>query len=383
MGRAVYQKLQNLTMNKTGEVIDLECPLDGNIGIEAQISINRPNGNYGDYYAFGARDVSSGHAIMGAAQLYRYGTYQTTFFYGTSSTYWSYASPVNLMTYRIIVPASGSVTLQGSSSRTVQRQSFSYPSHNLYIFGVHVKDGDKEYVEHNNTGYVIYVKVTNRGTLIRDMVPVKRLSDGICGLFDRVSKKFFITKSGNTSCLSGTVVANTYYDNQGNQINSLESLNEKLENIEETKSQIKLALQNKGVEVSDSDSFRSYAEKINAIEISEGTDTEVPDTYDTISVGGSSCVITFGYGYAGLAANGIDFTDDLVNGYDENRTAVALKNGSIIELRTSYDEFVNALITASQDENLSEEERFTNYIGLTPDKIKKGYTILGVEGTAE
>lgn len=270
MGLAIYQKLQNLTMNQRGEVIDLECPLNGNIGIEAQISVNRPNGDYGDYYAFGARDVESGHAIMGASQLYRYGTYQTTFFYGTSATYWSYATPVNLMTYRIIVPASGSVTLQGSSSRTVSRQSFSYPDHNLYIFGVHVKDGDKDYVEHNNTGYIMYVKVTNKGTLIRDMVPVKRLSDGICGLLDKVSKKFFITKSGNTSCLSGTVVANVYYDAQGNEMSSMESLVEKLNYTNETKGLIKSALQNKGIEVSDTDSFRSYVDKINSIQSGGG-----------------------------------------------------------------------------------------------------------------
>lgn len=283
MGLAIYQKLQNLTMNQRGEVIDLECPLNGNIGIDAQISVNRPNGNYGDYYAFGARDVESGHAIMGASQLYRYGTYQTTFFYGTSSTYWSYATPVNLCTYRIVVPASGSVSLIGSSTRTVSRQSFSYPNHNLYIFGVHVKDRDKDYVEHNNTGYIRYVKVTNRGTLIRDMVPVKRLSDGICGLFDKISKKFFVTKSGNTSCLSGTVEANVYYDAQGNEMNSMESLVEKLNYTNETKGLIKSALQNKGIEVSDTDSFRSYVDKINSIQSGGGiSEPEIFDSYEDL-----------------------------------------------------------------------------------------------------
>lgn len=44
------------------------------------------------------------------------------------------------------------------------------------------------------------------------------------------------------------------------------SLKEKLEKILMTKQAIKQALINKGVEVSDNDSFESYANKINSLE---------------------------------------------------------------------------------------------------------------------
>ncbi len=70
----------------------------------------------------------------------------------------------------------------------------------------------------------------------------------------------------------------------------MSTLSEKLEYLEETKSQIKQAIINKGVEVESNDTFRSYAEKINGITTSS-SDTEeinayVPDTYtNNITIG--------------------------------------------------------------------------------------------------
>lgn len=63
------------------------------------------------------------------------------------------------------------------------------------------------------------------------------------------------------------------------------SLSDKINYLEETKNQIKTAIQNKGVTVIDSDSFRSYANKINQIEVggetSSNTDWQPePDWWD-------------------------------------------------------------------------------------------------------
>lgn len=51
------------------------------------------------------------------------------------------------------------------------------------------------------------------------------------------------------------------------------SITDKANYLKETKRQIKTAIQDKGVEVSDTDTFRSYAAKINAIQATGGGDT--------------------------------------------------------------------------------------------------------------
>lgn len=51
------------------------------------------------------------------------------------------------------------------------------------------------------------------------------------------------------------------------------SITDKANYLKETKRQIKTAIQDKGVEVSDTDTFRSYAAKINSIETTGGGDT--------------------------------------------------------------------------------------------------------------
>lgn len=51
------------------------------------------------------------------------------------------------------------------------------------------------------------------------------------------------------------------------------SITDKANYLKETKRQIKTAIQDKGVEVSDTDTFRSYAAKINSIEATGGGDT--------------------------------------------------------------------------------------------------------------
>ena len=57
------------------------------------------------------------------------------------------------------------------------------------------------------------------------------------------------------------------------------SIADKLNNIVETKGLIKQAIIDKGVQVSDSDNFRSYADKINSIK--GGPDEYIPLSVDS------------------------------------------------------------------------------------------------------
>lgn len=71
--------------------------------------------------------------------------------------------------------------------------------------GTNVKLGIFKLGEINNTWYnssawqigkLYYYKLYDNGTLVRDFIPVKRISDGKCGLWDKVNFKFYTDESG-------------------------------------------------------------------------------------------------------------------------------------------------------------------------------------------
>lgn len=104
------------------------------------------------------------------------------------------------------------------------------------------------------------------GTNGFNLVPVKRLSDGIYGVLDTKNNKFYCATE-NVEDFFGPI-ENIFYDENGKIITTTL---EGLEHIKETKELIKEALRNKGAEISDTDSFRSYVETINNTEF--GIDT--------------------------------------------------------------------------------------------------------------
>ena len=105
---------------------------------------------------------------------------------------------------------------------------------------------------------------------------------------------------------------------------------EKLSYLNETKKQIKSALQSKGVSVSDSDTFRSYADKINQI----SSDGQLPDFMSArnFTFDGNKCV-----GYVGdnslpeiiiPKSYSIDDGGNFIDGNDYQVTEVASSDGS-------------------------------------------------------
>ena len=88
-----------------------------------------------------------------------------------------------------------------TDSNTVSTFTCDY---NLFLFGVNTfGDMPKPYYM---DGKVYYVKIWDNGTLVRDFVPVQRISDGVVGMLDKTSGQFF------TNAGEGTFVADTNVD---------------------------------------------------------------------------------------------------------------------------------------------------------------------------
>lgn len=170
------------------------------------------------------------------------------------------------------------------------------------------------------------------------------------------------------------------------------TLNEKLEYLKETKSQIKEAIISKGQEVSSSDTFRSYASKISAIDTVNNED---------LTVNPMTSVQTFTptQGHTGFGEVNVNAVTSTI---DSNITAENIKAGvSVLGVVGSYeapepvvqDKTVNPTTSSqviSPDEGYDALSSVTvNAVSSSIDSnivagnIKQGVTILGVEGTVE
>lgn len=94
---------------------------------------------------------------------------------------------VNTSTTYNITKQAGTLTVNNKSSATITG-TLTNNSTTLYIFNVHQPNPSaSQYF----TGQLYYFKVYNSNTLMRDFIPVKRVSDSKYGLFDRVNRVFY------------------------------------------------------------------------------------------------------------------------------------------------------------------------------------------------
>lgn len=94
---------------------------------------------------------------------------------------------VNTSTVYNITKQAGTLTVNNKSSATITG-ALTNNSTTLYIFNVHQPNPSaNQYF----TGQLYYFKVYNSNTLMRDFIPVKRVSDSKYGLFDLVNRVFY------------------------------------------------------------------------------------------------------------------------------------------------------------------------------------------------
>ena len=158
---------------------------------------------------------------------------------------------------------------------------------------------------------------------------------------------------------------------------SMNELNLELNKIQETKTLLKAAIINKGQEVLDTDSFRSYVDKVN--NITTGIDTSDANAIandivkdKTAYVNGEKVTGTIPIITTDPDGAGIMYADEVQN-IGNTQLQFVTKNTGI---RQILDINSNIAIRTGNT-------NIANVIGLTADKIIEGNTILGIEGTGK
>ena len=147
------------------------------------------------------------------------------------------------------------------------------------------------------------------------------------------------------------------------------SIQDKLNYLEGTKSAIKEAITNKGVQVSDSDTFRSYATKISAI-VTEPTLQE-----KSVTPSASSQTITPDEGYDGLSSVSVSGDSNLVAENIKKDVSIFGVNGSYEGSgggSTDYNVYVQNSETTSKNGVWIKNSSSSNNVYFSPTIAKQG-----------
>ena len=148
---------------------------------------------------------------------------------------------------------------------------------------------------------------------------------------------------------------------------NIDTINEQLALLENTKSEIKQTLINKGQDIDDSTPFSVYADEINNLIDTSDADATVSD----IEIGKTAYVN--GQKIEGILSLGTSI--------EANPTS-ATESGNYIKLATTMSEKI--IMTQGSPVELGiRKDYLARDISLTADKIKQGETILGITGTYE
>ena len=161
------------------------------------------------------------------------------------------------------------------------------------------------------------------------------------------------------------------------------TVGDKLDYLKETKEVIKTALINKGQTVNDTDTFRSYGEKIDAIK-TEGNYQE-----KSVTPKATEQTVTADNEYDALSSVTVEGDSNLspqniksgtsifgIDGSYDYKTEMKLQEKSVMPVQTGL-----TVVPDDGYDGLSQVGVFGD-VNLVPENIKSGVTIFGVEGTS-
>lgn len=161
-----------------------------------------------------------------------------------------------------------------------------------------------------------------------------------------------------------------------------ESIEKKLAYLNETKGLIKSAIINKGQEITDETPFRDYVQKIDNIETGVDTSDATATSDDIVK---NKTAYVNGEKVTGnlkdYRTSGEEAVVDYQISVEKNEPAAGYGNPTLEIVGQSMSNGViglGAQVRAKADYN-----NVATAIALTPEKIVKGNTILGIEGTTE
>ena len=114
--------------------------------------------------------------------------------------------------YKIDIDPTRGITVNNTLYSIIYKSSIT-SSYNAYIFGFNTNNSINETVNMKLYSFKIY----NDNNLVRDFIPVKRKSDNVLGLFDKVNNGFY-TNAGTGNFIAGPSI----YDGSQLQQNILE-----------------------------------------------------------------------------------------------------------------------------------------------------------------
>ncbi|MBP9999178.1 MAG: hypothetical protein KBT14_00590, partial [Proteobacteria bacterium] len=157
-------------------------------------------------------DVTSGHGIYGNQKgtqhgltLYKFGSSGTSTYgaqFGENGT--TISTNLSLQTWYTLAQITDGNTIRFSVNQVEQSQSIKKTldkTNSVYLFTSHYNTGTDGYAKIRCK----YFKLIDDGTLVRNLVPAKRNSDGEIGMYDTVSGTFF-TNQGTGEFIAGPVV---------------------------------------------------------------------------------------------------------------------------------------------------------------------------------
>ena len=161
---------------------------------------------------------------------------------------------------------------------------------------------------------------------------------------------------------------------------------DKLQYLNETKAQIKKAIIDKGQQIGDNDTFRSYVAKIEAIE----TGTPINNQNKSVTPGVNEQEVTFDSGYTGLGTVTVGGDTDLVAGNIKSGINIFGVVGSVVEANNT----TTTITPTTSSQTVTPDSPYNGFssvtvpavtstidANITAANIKSGVEILGVEGT--